>query len=91
MIPLFFWLLSLLHPSLTFLLPPPPKYDYLSNRHRRHLHTHHLNLTPSCQHSFFFLIYFKGYTEEEAKAPAIALGIGLQITNILRDVGEVVS
>mmetsp|Transcript_99099 Transcript_99099/g.181781 ORF Transcript_99099/g.181781 Transcript_99099/m.181781 type:complete len:491 (+) Transcript_99099:74-1546(+) len=29
-----------------------------------------------------------GYTEEEAKAPAIALGIALQITNILRDVGE---
>mmetsp|Transcript_21882 Transcript_21882/g.36984 ORF Transcript_21882/g.36984 Transcript_21882/m.36984 type:complete len:366 (-) Transcript_21882:345-1442(-) len=30
----------------------------------------------------------EGYTEEEAKDPAIALGIGLQITNILRDVGE---
>ena len=30
----------------------------------------------------------EGYTEEEAKGPAIALGIGLQITNILRDVGE---
>jgi phytoene synthase len=29
-----------------------------------------------------------GYTEEEAKKPAIALGIALQITNILRDVGE---
>jgi len=29
-----------------------------------------------------------GYTEEQAKSPAIALGIGLQITNILRDVGE---
>ena len=28
------------------------------------------------------------YTEEEAAAPAIALGIGLQLTNILRDVGE---
>ena len=30
----------------------------------------------------------KGYTVEEAKEPAIALGIALQITNILRDVGE---
>jgi phytoene synthase len=29
-----------------------------------------------------------GYTLEQAKKPAIALGIGLQITNILRDVGE---
>jgi phytoene synthase len=29
-----------------------------------------------------------GYTEEQAKAPAVALGIALQITNILRDVGE---
>jgi phytoene synthase len=28
------------------------------------------------------------YTEEEAIAPAVALGIGLQLTNILRDVGE---
>lgn len=30
----------------------------------------------------------EGYSEEEAKPPAIALGIALQITNILRDVGE---
>lgn len=30
----------------------------------------------------------EGYTEEEAKSPAVALGIALQITNILRDVGE---
>ena len=30
----------------------------------------------------------EGYTEEDAKPPAIALGIALQITNILRDVGE---
>lgn len=30
----------------------------------------------------------KGFTEEQAKVPAIALGIGLQMTNILRDVGE---
>merc|ERR1719235_2367685 len=30
----------------------------------------------------------KGYTEEDAKEPAIALGIALQITNILCDVGE---
>jgi len=30
----------------------------------------------------------EGYTEEEAKPPAISLGIALQITNILRDVGE---
>jgi len=29
-----------------------------------------------------------GVTEEEAKEPAIALGIALQLTNILRDVGE---
>jgi phytoene synthase len=29
-----------------------------------------------------------GVTQEEAKRPAIALGIALQITNILRDVGE---
>lgn len=29
-----------------------------------------------------------GHTEEQAKEPAIALGIALQITNILRDVGE---
>jgi phytoene synthase len=29
-----------------------------------------------------------GYTEEQAAKPAIALGIGLQLTNILRDVGE---
>ena len=29
-----------------------------------------------------------GYTEEEAKKPALALGVALQITNILRDVGE---
>ena len=31
----------------------------------------------------------EGYTEDDAKGPAIALGIALQITNILRDVGEV--
>eukprot|EP00616_Rhizochromulina_sp_CCMP1243_P016734 CAMPEP_0118995160 /NCGR_PEP_ID=MMETSP1173-20130426/58031_1 /TAXON_ID=1034831 /ORGANISM="Rhizochromulina marina cf, Strain CCMP1243" /LENGTH=369 /DNA_ID=CAMNT_0006946489 /DNA_START=126 /DNA_END=1235 /DNA_ORIENTATION=- len=30
----------------------------------------------------------EGFTEEDAKGPAIALGIALQITNILRDVGE---
>jgi len=30
----------------------------------------------------------KGYTAEEASEPAVALGIGLQLTNILRDVGE---
>lgn len=30
----------------------------------------------------------EGYTEEQAAAPAVALGIGLQLTNILRDVGE---
>jgi hypothetical protein len=30
----------------------------------------------------------EGFTEEEASKPAIALGIGLQLTNILRDVGE---
>jgi 15-cis-phytoene synthase len=30
----------------------------------------------------------KGYTEEEAAEPAIALGIAFQLTNILRDVGE---
>ena len=30
----------------------------------------------------------EGYTYEEAKEPAIALGIALQITNIMRDVGE---
>lgn len=29
-----------------------------------------------------------GYTEEEATEPAVALGIALQLTNILRDVGE---
>merc|ERR1719409_961761 len=29
-----------------------------------------------------------GYTQEEAKVPAEALGIALQLTNILRDVGE---
>merc|ERR1719277_287338 len=29
-----------------------------------------------------------GYTEAEAKSPAEALGIALQLTNILRDVGE---
>lgn len=29
-----------------------------------------------------------GYTEEQAAEPAIALGIALQLTNILRDVGE---
>merc|ERR1712151_1034375 len=29
-----------------------------------------------------------GVTQEEAKPPAIALGIALQLTNILRDVGE---
>lgn len=28
------------------------------------------------------------YSEEEAAGPAVALGIGLQLTNILRDVGE---
>jgi len=30
----------------------------------------------------------EGYTSDEAKGPAIALGIALQLTNILRDVGE---
>merc|ERR1712139_352584 len=30
----------------------------------------------------------KGFTMEEAVKPAIALGIALQLTNILRDVGE---
>jgi len=30
----------------------------------------------------------EGVTEEEAKGPATALGIALQLTNILRDVGE---
>ena len=30
----------------------------------------------------------EGVTEEEAIEPALALGIGLQLTNILRDVGE---
>lgn len=30
----------------------------------------------------------KGYTEAEAVEPAVALGIALQLTNILRDVGE---
>lgn len=30
----------------------------------------------------------RGYTEEQAAEPAIALGIALQLTNILRDVGE---
>jgi phytoene synthase len=29
-----------------------------------------------------------GYTEQQAKDPALLLGIGLQLTNILRDVGE---
>merc|ERR1719387_2288348 len=29
-----------------------------------------------------------GYTEEDALGPAVALGIALQLTNILRDVGE---
>jgi phytoene synthase len=29
-----------------------------------------------------------GYTIEDARPPAIALGIALQLTNILRDVGE---
>jgi phytoene synthase len=29
-----------------------------------------------------------GITQEEAKVPAVALGIALQLTNILRDVGE---
>eukprot|EP00746_Dinoflagellata_sp_MGD_P166497 gnl/MRDRNA2_/MRDRNA2_96416_c0_seq1.p1 gnl/MRDRNA2_/MRDRNA2_96416_c0~~gnl/MRDRNA2_/MRDRNA2_96416_c0_seq1.p1 ORF type:complete len:629 (+),score=94.68 gnl/MRDRNA2_/MRDRNA2_96416_c0_seq1:150-2036(+) len=29
-----------------------------------------------------------GVTQEEAKVPAVALGIALQLTNILRDVGE---
>eukprot|EP00968_Pinguiococcus_pyrenoidosus_P026551 scaffold7099_cov281-Pinguiococcus_pyrenoidosus.AAC.13 len=30
----------------------------------------------------------EGYSEEEARKPALSLGIALQITNILRDVGE---
>lgn len=30
----------------------------------------------------------KGFTEEEAKEPALSLGVAFQITNILRDVGE---
>merc|ERR1712187_918421 len=30
----------------------------------------------------------EGVTQEEAKHPAVALGIALQLTNILRDVGE---
>jgi len=30
----------------------------------------------------------EGYTEELAKEPALSLGVALQITNILRDVGE---
>merc|ERR1719482_2666107 len=30
----------------------------------------------------------EGITQKEAEVPAIALGIGLQLTNILRDVGE---
>jgi len=30
----------------------------------------------------------KGYTEEQATEPAVALGIAFQLTNILRDVGE---
>lgn len=30
----------------------------------------------------------KGYTQEQAAEPAIALGIAFQLTNILRDVGE---
>jgi len=30
----------------------------------------------------------KGFTEEIAKEPALSLGVALQITNILRDVGE---
>jgi phytoene synthase len=30
----------------------------------------------------------EGFTAEQASKPAVALGIGLQITNILRDVGE---
>lgn len=30
----------------------------------------------------------EGYTEEQATEPALALGIALQLTNILRDVGE---
>jgi len=30
----------------------------------------------------------KGYSYEQATEPAVALGIGLQLTNILRDVGE---
>eukprot|EP01038_Epipyxis_sp_PR26KG_P005806 gene5806-8012_t len=30
----------------------------------------------------------QGYTEKQAIEPAVALGIGLQLTNILRDVGE---
>eukprot|EP00566_Odontella_aurita_P014323 CAMPEP_0113600402 /NCGR_PEP_ID=MMETSP0015_2-20120614/42685_1 /TAXON_ID=2838 /ORGANISM="Odontella" /LENGTH=536 /DNA_ID=CAMNT_0000508651 /DNA_START=323 /DNA_END=1933 /DNA_ORIENTATION=+ /assembly_acc=CAM_ASM_000160 len=29
-----------------------------------------------------------GYTEEQAKEPALSLGVAFQITNILRDVGE---
>lgn len=39
-------------------------------------------------HASIHAIFFYRYTEEEAAAPAIALGIGLQLTNILRDVGE---
>ena len=30
----------------------------------------------------------EGYTYEEALEPALALGVALQLTNILRDVGE---
>ena len=30
----------------------------------------------------------KGVSEEDAKFPALSLGIALQLTNILRDVGE---
>lgn len=30
----------------------------------------------------------KGFTEKEAKEPALSLGVAFQITNILRDVGE---
>jgi phytoene/squalene synthetase len=30
----------------------------------------------------------QGYTEEQARGPAEALGVALQLTNILRDVGK---
>jgi len=35
-----------------------------------------------------FLGCAEGFTEEEAKEPALSLGVAFQITNILRDVGE---